>query len=523
MASKQAALAWARLIVVCLVFFIDSATLVMANIALPTIKNDLNFDDGSLQWVLTAYALTFGGFLLAFGRLCDVFGHKSILIFGLTLFNVSSVVCAAAHNQIGLNIGRAFQGIGAAAAIPSAQSILSLTFDDPHKRNIAFAMWGASGSTGFVLGPVIGGLFTTLVSWEWIFWFLLIFEGTLEVVAIIIMPKSQRQHDVPWQQLPSRTDLLGSLLSLGGFVLIVYALTAGNIEGWVAADVLATLIIGVLLLGVFVFTELKVAAHPLLPHYLWHDSTKLSGCALAALTYAVWVGVNYLLTLELQEFGFTALSTALRFIPLGVTALIVNIVIPPLLKPVGPKPLLIGSWALAIVGLVLFVLMKSGDDYWRLCLPGMILYTFGIATIYYLGNVLVVATAAAADQGTISGVYNMFLNIGGAVLGVGLITLVADAVTQNNGPRDSPSALLAGYRAGYYYALGLSVLATIPSVFGMPSKKQLAAASAQDKEVSPRSASVLESSGQSRESSHTPPGERISDSEKHSEGPSMMV
>ncbi len=102
-----------------------------------------------------------------------------------------------------------------------------------------------------------------------------------------------------------------------------------------------------------------------------------------------------------------ALSTALRFIPLGITALFVNIVIPLLLKPVGPKPLLIVSWVLAIVGIVLFALMKSGNDYWRLCLPGMILYTFGIATVYYLGNVLVVATAVPADQGTISGVYNV--------------------------------------------------------------------------------------------------------------------
>ncbi|TGJ79879.1 hypothetical protein E0Z10_g8897 [Xylaria hypoxylon] len=474
MASVPAALAWARLIIVCLVFFIDSATLVMANIALPTIKADLNFDDGSLQWILTAYALTFGGFLLAFGRLCDVFGYKHILIFGLSLFNVSSIVCAAVDDQIGLIIGRAFQGLGAAAAIPSAQSILSLTFDDPHKRNVAFAMWGASGSIGFVLGPIIGGLFTTLVSWEWIFWFLLIFEGTLEILGIFLMPASRREHNVSWSQLASRIDLLGCLLSLSGLVLLVYALTAGNIKGWAAADVISTLIIGVVLLGTFVFVELKVAAHPLMPHYLWSDMTKISGCALAALTYAVWVGVNYLLTLELQELGFTALSTALRFIPLGITALAVNIIIPPLLRPVGPKPLLIGSWVLAVVGIVLFVLMKSGNDYWRLCLPGMILYTFGIATVYYLGNVLVVATAFSADQGTISGVYNMFLNIGGAVLGVAIITLTSNSVALNNGSHNRAAALLDGYRAGYYYALGLSGLATILSVFGMPSKRQLA-------------------------------------------------
>ncbi|KAJ2987017.1 hypothetical protein NUW58_g4740 [Xylaria curta] len=460
MAPVPAVLAWARLIIVCLVFFIDSATLVMANIALPTIKIDLGFDEGSLQWVLTSYALTFGGFLLAFGRLCDVFGHKNVLIFGLTLFNASSVVCAAAHDKVGLNIGRAFQGIGAAAAIPSAQSILSLTFDDPHKRNIAFAMWGASGSTGFVI-----------VGME-IFWFLLIFEGVLEVLAVLLLPPSTRDRTVSWSELVPRTDLLGSLLSLSGLVLLVYALTAGNIKGWAASDVISTLVLSVVLLAIFVFVELKIAAYPLLPRYLWSDTTKISGCTLAALTYAVWVGVNYLLTIELQDFGFTALSTALRFLPLGITALIVNIIIPPLLKPVGPKPLLIVSWALAIAGIVLLSLMRSSHDYWRLCLPGEILYTFGIATVYYLGNVLVVATAATADQGTISGVYNMFLNVGGAVLGVAFITLISDTVSLKNG--SLADGRLDGYRAGYYYALGLSALATIPSVFGMPSGRQLA-------------------------------------------------
>ncbi|KAI1111373.1 aminotriazole resistance protein [Nemania sp. NC0429] len=503
MASVHPALAWARLIIVCLVFFIDSATLVMANIALPTIREDLGFDEGSLQWVLTAYALTFGAFLLAFGRLCDVFGHKNVLIFGLTLFNASSIVCALVHDKVGLNIGRAFQGIGAAAAIPSAQSILSLTFDDPHKRNIAFAMWGASGSTGFVLGPIIGGLFTTLVSWEWIFWFLLIFEGLLQVLAVFLLPASPRDRNIPWSTLVSRTDLLGSLLSLAGLVLLVYALTAGNINGWAAADVISTLVIGVVILAVFVFVELKVAAHPLLPHYLWSDVIKISGCTLAALTYAVWVGVNYLLTIELQDFGFSALSTALRFLPLGITALIVNIVVPPLLKPVGPKPLLIASWVSAIAGIVLLSLMYTENDYWRLCLPGMILYTAGIATVYYLGNVLVVATAPTEEQGTISGVYNMFLNIGGAVLGVAIMTLISDSVALNNQWRGGAQARLDGYRAAYYYSLGLSALATIPSVFGMPSGRHFAKVQAKN-EVADQTPSDL---------SPTPPSESI-DEEK---------
>lgn len=133
-----------------------------------------------------------------------------------------------------------------------------------------------------------------------IFWFLLIFEGTLEILAIIILPPSGNASRIPWSRLPSRTDLLGSSLSLTGLVLLVYALTAGNSKGWAAADVISCLIIGICALVAFIFVELNIAAYPLLPRYLWSDKIKLSGCALAALTYGVWMGVNYLLALELQ-------------------------------------------------------------------------------------------------------------------------------------------------------------------------------------------------------------------------------
>ena len=277
----------------------------------------------------------------------------------------------------------------------------------------------------------MGGVLTSLVSWQWVFWFLLIFEGALQLAAMALFIRPKRRSSdsedgysspaqttetkegkrVVWSELSSRTDLLGVFLSVAGLVLLIYGLTTGIEHGWKQGDVISTLVIGVVLLAVFGFVELHVAAHPLLPRYLWKDTVKLSGCGLAALTYAVWMGVNYLLTLELQDFGFSALDTALRFLPLGITAFIVNVVVPPMLKPVGPRILLIVSWALAVAGIVLLILMASAGDYWRLGLPGMILYTAGIATVYYLGNVLVVATAPSEDQGTISGVYNVSLAI----------------------------------------------------------------------------------------------------------------
>ncbi|KAK7421372.1 hypothetical protein QQX98_002266 [Neonectria punicea] len=483
----------ATLIIVCLVFFIDIANIGMANIALPTIQQKLGYDDGSLQWILTAYSLTFGGFLMAGGRFGDIFGHTNTLIFGMTLFNIATLVCALLGDKIGLVVARAFQGLAAAFTVPAAQSLVALSFEDPETRVKAFGAWGAAGSSGFVFGPIIGGLFTSLVTWEWIFWFTLIVEGALEIAALALyftqnlpsLNASQPNKEGKWSRLHIRLDFLGTFFSVSGLILLVYALTTGNIHGWDTPDVIATLVISVCLLAIFVFVEVKISSDPILPGYMFEDKVRALGCAAAALTYAVWQGINYLLTLQLQSFGFSPLSTALHFLPLGITACAVNVVIPMLLRPVGSRNLLLGSWLLCAVGVILLFRMESGDDYWRLCLPGMILYIAGVGTVYFVGNVTVVATAAEAMQGTVSGVYNMFLNVGGAVLGVAVLTVISDSVTSNKGGKQDPDALLEGYRAGYYGAIAMSAMGLILAIFFPPKKAVDSGKPEEEREVSP--------------------------------------
>ncbi|KID84427.1 Major facilitator superfamily domain, general substrate transporter [Metarhizium guizhouense ARSEF 977] len=463
---------FATLFIVCGAFFIDIANLGMANIALPTIQKALGFDDGTLQWVLTAYALTFGGFLMACGRLGDIFGHGNILLLGMTLFNAATLLCALIDNQVGLVIGRAVQGLGAAFTIPPAQSMVSLLFQDPSARIKAFAAWGACGSTGFVVGPIIGGLLTSLVSWNWIFWISLICEGALEIAALALLfsqglpgaPPPKDANKSRWIDLHSQVDALGAALSVPSMALLVYGLTTGNIHGWNKPDVIACLATAVVLVASFIAVEVWVAANPILPKYIWGDRTRAVGCLLAALTYAVWQGCNYLLTLQLQGFGFSAVETAVRFLPLGITAMAVNFVIPTISKHIRPRVLLVISWLAALIGLVLFTRMESEDDYWRYCLPGMILYITGICTVYFVGNVTVVASAPSATQGTVSGVYNMFLNVGGAVVGVALLTVISNTVTSNEGGKTHPGALLAGYRAGYYASIAMTGIGVFASL-----------------------------------------------------------
>ncbi|KFG77667.1 putative aminotriazole resistance protein [Metarhizium anisopliae] len=468
--SLNKAATFATLFIVCGAFFIDIANLGMANIALPTIQKALGFDDGTLQWVLTAYALTFGGFLMACGRLGDIFGHGNILLLGMTLFNAATLLCALIDNQVGLVIGRAVQGLGAAFTIPPAQSMVSLLFQDPSARIKAFAAWGACGSTGFVVGPIIGGLLTSLVSWNWIFWISLICEGALEIAALALLfsqglpgaPPPKDANKNRWIDLHSQVDALGAALSVPSMALLVYGLTTGNIHGWNKPDVIACLATAVVLVASFIAVEVWVAANPILPKYIWGDRTRAVGCLLAALTYAKEEKAEQ--RNIMTGFGYSAVETAVRFLPLGITAMAVNFVIPTISKHIRPRVLLVISWLAALIGLVLFTRMESEDDYWRYCLPGMILYITGICTVYFVGNVTVVASAPSATQGTVSGVYNMFLNVGGAVVGVALLTVISNTVTSNEGGKTHPGALLAGYRAGYYTSIAMTGIGVFASL-----------------------------------------------------------
>ncbi|KAK0663856.1 Puromycin resistance protein pur8 [Lasiodiplodia hormozganensis] len=478
------------LAVVCSAMFLDLANLSAITIALPTIQENFDVDAGNLQWMISAYSLTFGGFLLIGGRGGDIFGHRRVLLFGMVFFALFSLVCALSPTFIGLVIARAFQGIGAAFTIPPAQAHVALYFTEPAKKAKALGIWGAAGSLGFIIGLILGGVLTAFLGWRWIFWISLIISSLVIPAAYLILPRPRSSRgatpppsdsaspDVPTDAAQKkflhslrerliRFDALGIALGVPGILLLTYALTSANATGWAAPSIIATLCASVVLLALFVAHERTASQAILAPHLFRSRSFDLT-LVLAVLTYAVRQACTYFLTVQLQRsFGYSAIRTSVLFIPLGVSALVCNTLSGRLVPVLGARVMFILGWTLSIPGIALFATTNTHSySYQHTTLPGTILYIAGIGAVYIAASVVVVSQASRSDQGAAAGVFNVALQVGGSVLGLAVLTAVAEGV---GGGGEGPGGGIGeeGFKAVYWACVGLCGVGLVVSVFAI--------------------------------------------------------
>jgi EmrB/QacA subfamily drug resistance transporter len=446
---------WATLAVLALAQFMVVLDVTIVNVALPNLQASLHFSADNLQWVISAYTLAFGGFLLLGGRVSDLLGRRRVFSAGLALFTAASLGGGFASSQ-GVLIGvRAVQGFGGALMSAAALSILTVTFAHGRQRNIAMGIWGGLAGLGGTLGVVAGGILVDALGWEWVFFVNVPIGVLLLAVTRLYVPASRVEASGPSS---NRTfDLAGSLLGTVGVLAVIFGVIRAEPLGWASLEVLGSLAAGVALLASFVAVESR-SADPLVPLRLFRSAGLSKATGALALNGASFLAMFFLTAIFLQQVrGLSALETGLQFLPMGFAAIAGALVGSQLLSRVGTRPVHAGAAALSVVGLLLLSRAGTSGSYVIDLLPGLVLFGAGITGIGVAAQVVAVADVSHGDAGAVSGIVNTGYQVGGA-LGLAVIsTLSTSVVSHQLATGGSPlDALTAGFQRGLVLAAVLA-------------------------------------------------------------------
>ena len=357
-------LKWFGLALLSAVQFMVVLDIAIVNVALPSIQTDLHFSQENLQWVVSAYALAFGGFLLLGGRTADVIGRRRVFVGGILLFTLGSLLCGLAWSDASLIGARAVQGLGAAAISPAALAIVMTSFREGRDRNIALGVWGAVGGFGAAAGVLLGGVLTDALSWEWVF-FVNIPVG---LVALSLVPVLlSESHDARVKTF----DVLGAVLITGGLSTLVLAITQGHGWGWTSGRTIGTFAVAAVMLVGFVVRENR-AAEPLMRFGILRTKTLLGANVSAFILGTVLFSMFLMLTLYMQNvLGYSAMKAGVAYLAVAGTSIIWANVAAALVSKVGVRPLIALGMALLTVGMLLFTQIGVGDSYVSALLPGL--------------------------------------------------------------------------------------------------------------------------------------------------------
>jgi EmrB/QacA subfamily drug resistance transporter len=452
---------WWALALLCGAFFmvILDATIVL--VALPSIQADIGFSEQGLQWVLSAYALTFGGLLLLGGRAADLLGRRRLFMTGVLLFTAASLVCGLAWSPAALLAARVVQGVGAAIMTPTALSIIATTFPDGSERNKALGIWGALGGIGATAAWLIGGPLVDGPGWEWIFFI----NIPLGLVALALSPLLLRESRAP---TASRSyDPGGALTSTGALVLLVYALVEAPDTGWGDVRTILLLAGSALLLAAFALIESRHRA-PLVPLRFLRSRTLVGANAVMLITGTLAVGMPFVLTLYAQQvLGYSAVKFGLSSVVLALAVTVGAIVAQAAVLKVGFRPVAATGMALMGAGSLLLTQVSVGGSYFGDIFLGLLVFGPGVGLAFVTATVAALAGVAAQESGLASGLSNTALQIG-AALGVAIATTVAvtrseDYLAANEGANPLV-ALNEGFQAAF---LACVVLAGLGVAFAL--------------------------------------------------------
>ena len=465
---------WLILILLALAQFMVVLDVSIVNVALPAIQHAFHMSQSSLQWIVTMYALTFGGFLLLGGRAADLFGRRKIFLIGITLFTLASLADGLAQSGGMIIVFRGLQGLAGAFMSPAALSIILVTYKEGHERNVALSVWGAVASGGAAVGVLAGGIITQYLNWRWNF-FVNVPVGIGVVIAAL---RILDRHDSTLEH--NNLDLPGAVLATGGLMTLVYALVKAPSNGWTAHTSLTFFAIAIIALVGFVINESR-AKHPLVPLRIFRIRNLAGADSLMLCMTAGLFSVFFFTTLYLQEIlGYTPIKTGVSFLVVPFAIAIAATNVPRLVKRIGYKPILMVAPLIVSSGLFWLSHLPVNGTFWGNIAPGMILLGFGMGATFVSVTIAATSGVPSHESGLASGILNTSQQIGGA-LGLAVLTGIATSSAaryiQSMHLHGAPThaavsaATVHGFHDGYLIASTFGIVASLIATFVIRAQK----------------------------------------------------
>jgi EmrB/QacA subfamily drug resistance transporter len=434
---------WETLAVVGAAFFMTILDVAIVNVALPSIQKDLHIQESTLQWIVTAYAITFGGFLLLGGRMADLLGRRRIFMVGLTLFTLASLTCGLATSAGILIASRAVQGLGAAIISPAALSIVTTTFEEGAERNKALGIWGALGGSGAAAGVLFGGIITKYLGWEWIFFVnvpvgALVFSLTRPIVRESRADFGHRKFDVA-----------GAVTVTGSLALFVYAISNAPNVGWATFRTIGLIAVSVAIFASFLGIEMRTKA-PLMPFGIFRLRSVTAANVVGFLFGAAIFANFFILTLYVQQvLGWSALKAGLTFLATAGTVVVWAGVSQGLVTKIGPRPIMTVGLLMAGGTLLYYTTLPVHGHFWPDLLPPYLTFALGLAFTFV--PVTIAGFVGVSEQlaGLASGLLNTTQQIGGAI-GVAVSSTIF--TSRANSLHAQGKSFAVAFTSGYHWA-----------------------------------------------------------------------
>ncbi|WIY06376.1 MFS transporter [Amycolatopsis mongoliensis] len=451
---------WGVLLTVSIVIGLDALDVSMVGVALPAIQADLGLSTNALQWVVSGYVLGYGGLLLLGGRTADLLGRRRVFLVAVAVFALASLLGGLVDDGALLIASRFIKGLAAAFTAPAALSIITTTFQEGPARNKAISIFAVFGASGYSAGLVFSGLLTE-VGWRWTF----LLPAPIALVALVaagkLIPAYAREEGRGY-------DFPGAITGAAGSLLLVFGVVEAPEIGWAAPRTLITFAVALALLVTFVVIE-KRSSHPLLRLGILRSGPLARANLGGALFFGAYIGFQFVVMLYLQRvLGWSALQTALGFLPAALIVAFGSPRIEPLIDRVGTPRTIFAGVVAHVIGYALFLRIDEHSGYAGSVLPSMILLGIGFTLAFSSLNIQATAGIPDSEQGLAGGLLNTSLQVGGAI-GLAVVTAV---LTANGGREASPAALLTGLTPALSVVTGIAVLGLLIAISGLVARKQ---------------------------------------------------